>query len=78
MKFVRLNHRILQKLKDQGFKIIRSSDKSNPDDPTWYPEKVSNLWDYLAVLGPEERVLIIDEALEKIDDSAFVGMVLVD
>jgi len=81
MQFVRLAHSVLRDLKKQGYNILKSPVPIDNENPSWYPEKVEDVWEYLDSLTvvpfQEPNVLVIDDALENIRDEDFVGMVWV-
>ena len=81
MKFVRLTHSVLRQLRSQGYNILKSPTPIDSEDPSWQPEKVDNVWEYLDSLTgvpfQEPNVLVIDDALENILDEDLIGMVWV-
>jgi len=79
MKFVRLTHAVLRQLRLQGYNVLKSPLPIDSEDPSWYPEKVDDVWEYLDSLTvvpfQEPNVLVIDDALEIIRDEDLIGMV---
>jgi hypothetical protein len=81
MKFVRLTHSVLRDLKRDGYTILRSPMPIDNEDPTWYAEKVTDVWGYLDDLAgvpfQEPNILVIDDAIENIKDEDLRGSVWV-
>jgi len=79
MKFVRLTHSVLRQLRLQGYNILKSPMPTDSEDPSWHPEKVDDVWEYLDSLAgvpfQEPNVLVIDDALENIQEEDLIGMV---
>lgn len=82
MKFVRLSHEVLWELKAKGYNILTSVNKLGAEDPTYMPEKVDSVWDYLDELAVvpmrEPELIIIDDTLQNIRDENLRGMVWVE
>ncbi|WP_148910034.1 hypothetical protein [Sphingobacterium allocomposti] len=68
-------------LKDKGYNILKSPLPLDNEDPTWYAEKVDDIWKYLDDLAgapfQEPNVLVIDDALQIIRDEDLRGSVWV-
>ncbi|MCI0922630.1 hypothetical protein IP023_14870 [Sphingobacterium rhinopitheci] len=81
MHFDRLNIRLLQNLKKSGYNILTSNNRSDHEAVYWFPEKVDNVNDYLSgrhgtkVSNLEPTILIIDEALENMEQQYLYGYV---
>ena len=79
MEFVRLTHSVLRDFQRQRYTILKSPMSIDSDDPTWYPERVDDIWKYLDDLAgvpfQEPNILVIDDALENIREEDLVGMV---
>lgn len=82
MRFVRLSHEVLRDLKAKGYNILTSVNKLGAEDPTYMPEKVDSVWDYLDDLAVvpmrEPELIIIDDALQNIRNEDLRGMVWVE
>ncbi len=81
MQFVRLTHSVLRDLKKQGYNILKSPVPIDNGNPSWYPEKVEDVWGYLDDLAgvpfQEPNVLVIDDALQNIREEDLIGSVWV-
>jgi len=81
MQFVRLTHSVLRQLRAKGYNILKSPMPLDNEDPTWYPEAVGDIWDYLDDLTvipfEEPNILVIDDALENIREEDLIGAVWV-
>lgn len=86
MKFVSLSLPILLELKRNGYNILTSKNTADDKNPTWYPLTVADVNDYLLSLDckesvvPKERsaLLVIDDALNNIDEDQFQGEVFIE
>ena len=82
MQFVKLTHTVLWGLKAKGYNILKSPLPIDNEDPTWYPEKVDDIWKYLDDLAGvpfrEPNVMVIQDALENIEDGDLIGMVWIE
>lgn len=86
MKFVKLNHTVLQYLKDNGFNILTSVSPLESENPSWIPDKV-NLTDFFdawsmeidrrSVPVSELHLLVIDDALKNILNDDLIGQVFI-
>ena len=86
MKFVKLNHMVLQYLKDNGFNILTSVSPLESENPSWVPDKV-DLVDFFDVCSiqierrsvpvEELHLLVIDDALKNILNKDLIGQVFV-
>lgn len=81
MEFVRLTHNVLRELHKRGYTVLRSPLPIDNADPTWYAEKVADVWDYLDDLASvpfkEPNVLIIRDALDNMSEEELRGSVWV-
>jgi len=81
MKFVKLDHQVLLSLKEQGYNVLTSVNTVDDDNPTYMPQKVGNLWDYLegvpSVPMQERALLVIDDAMQNIREEDLKGSVWV-
>jgi len=81
MQFDRLNIRVLKKLKSSGFTILSSNNKIYEETVYWFPEKVHDLSGYLEEMESngekikDSSILVIEEALENIDQVHLFGYV---
>ncbi|PVH26280.1 hypothetical protein [Sphingobacterium corticibacter] len=86
MRFVKLTHYELRRLRDQGYNILRSTSPLSSDNPSWYPDTV-NLDDFmhwgskemrrLSRPFEEKHLLVIQDALENINEEDLIGEVWV-
>lgn len=86
MNFVRLTVEVLEKLKLQGYNILRSNSPMTEEDPTWIPEKVdleaffdldSEEVAKRSIPLQETWLLVIDEGL-MLDNKDLFGSVMIE
>lgn len=81
MKFTALNYKTLTTLKKRGYNILTSNNNLTDETVYWYPEKIQDLDNYLVGLIPppfqEPNLLVIDDALNNIDEQDLIGLVLI-
>lgn len=82
MEFVKLEKELLQKLRDRGYNVLVSNQPLNDDVLIyWYPERVDDVCEYVVGLDGtpfnEPNILVIQDALDNIDEGDLVGMVWV-
>ncbi|MFD1770845.1 hypothetical protein [Sphingobacterium suaedae] len=86
MEFVELTHSVLRRLKKSGYTVLRSVTSVSSDDPTWVPERmdVDKLMELdseemrrMSVPMEEKHFLVIDDALNNIEEDNLIGQVLI-
>jgi len=84
VKFEKLTHALLRKLKASGFTILRSISDICDDDPTYIPERIEDVWGYLEDVDiwtggelKETNLLVIMDAIDNIDERDLRGVVLI-
>lgn len=78
MRFVKLNIRVLYVLEKMGYTILRSVNSVDDENPTWIPEKVADIFDYIIKMDCENALIVISDALINIDPKDLKGDVLLD
>ena len=78
MQFVKLDIKILQRLSQKGYNILRSVNTVDDDNPSWIPEKVEDTFEYILEMDCESALLVISDALMNIDPDDLKGVVLID
>ena len=78
MRFVRLDIKILQVLYRQGYNILRSVNTIDDENPSWIPDKVEDVFEYVLEMDPEFALIVISDALMNIDPDDLKGDVLLD
>ena len=79
--FVKVTHAVLRRLQSQGYNILTSVNTIDDENPTYMPEKVDDVWEFLdsvtVVPFEEPEILVIEEALNNIMDDQLIGAVWV-
>jgi hypothetical protein len=78
MQFVKLDTKILQRLSQQGYNILRSVNTVDDENPSWIPEKVDDVFGYILEMDSESALIVITDALLNIDPDDLKGVVLLD
>lgn len=78
MRFVKLDIKILQVLYRQGYNILRSVNTIDDENPSWIPDKVEDVFEYILEMDPEFALIVISDALMNIDPDDLKGDVLLD
>lgn len=78
MRFVKLDIKILQVLYRQGYNILRSVNTIDDENPSWIPDKVEDVFEYVLEMDPEFALIVISDALMNIDPDDLRGDVLLD
>lgn len=87
MQFVWLTHKVLRRLKDQGYTVLVSTSKLTDENPTWVPDNIpiDDLMDLgneliakLSIPLEEGNLLVIEDALKNIDEENLIGQVFIE
>ncbi len=78
MRFVKLDIRILQQLSQKGYNILRSVNTVDDENPSWIPDKVDDVFEYILEMDSESALLVISDALMNIDPDDLKGEILLD
>ncbi len=86
MKYVKLTYEVLLSLRERGYNILRSKSPLSSENPSWYPDTVdlmefldiySEELDEISMPGQELHLLIIQDALDNINEKDLIGEVWV-
>ncbi len=84
MRFVKLTHYELRRLREQGYNILRSTSPLSSENPSWYPDTVdldnfmhweNNEFRLLNIPFEEKHLLVIQDALDNINEEDLIGEV---
>jgi len=86
MKFAKLTRAILHSLEWQGYTLLTSVNYADDDDPTWMPQKIADVKEYIMQLDiagkraplQEPALLIINDALTGIAEEDLRGSVFLE
>lgn len=88
MRFEKVTHGVLRKLHSQGYNVlIAPSDCEDSENVTWKAITVPNVMDWLVALDcegitavpfQEPNILVIEDALNNIDNDALFGSVFIE
>lgn len=86
MQFTSLSRSLLVDLKCKGYNLLATYDAINMSNPTWQPLRIRNVQEYLLQLKyngsnidlKKPAVLIIDQALNLLEDNQLSGDVLIE
>ncbi|WP_400263274.1 hypothetical protein ACFX5U_09550 [Sphingobacterium sp. SG20118] len=86
MQFAILTQTLLLQLKSKGYNLLTSKNTVDDENPTWYPEKVDDVWEYIVDLDSEGKfvplqepaILVIDDAIKNIEDWQLIGEVFIE
>jgi len=78
MEFVELDIKVLQRLYQQGYNILRSVNSVDDENPSWIPDKIGYIFEYILEMDFETALIIIDDALKNIDPEDLKGEVFLD
>ena len=78
MRFAKLNIRVLYVLDKMGYTVLRSVNSVDDENPTWIPEKVKDIFQYILKMDCENALLVISDAINNIDPKDLKGEVLLD
>lgn len=79
MQFEKLTQDNLRILQSQGYNNLTSNNQFTDDKVIWFPEFVKDVWEYLLrVSGDEPTMLVINDALQNIEDEDLFGEVFME
>lgn len=79
MQFVKLDRKVLFDLKIKGYNALRSRVDTNRDDPSWVPDRIDiKFSSYSYIKLGRNQFLLIENALEHVQEGELSGMVFMD
>lgn len=88
MRFEKVTHGVLRKLQSQGYNVlIAPADCEDNSNVTWKAIAVPNVFEWLVALDcegvtavpfQEPNILVIQDALDNIDNDALFGSVFIE
>ncbi|MBE8719370.1 hypothetical protein [Sphingobacterium pedocola] len=80
--FVKLTHAVLRELQSDGYNVLTSVNTVYDDNPTYMPEKVDDVWEWLEDLTvtPQNHpaILVIEHALNTMLEKDLFGAVWIE